>query len=236
MSDSDPQKTAHVKAYWFTQHFKGIHLYEYTSLDNFKNDIDPRLYELNNTHQFQGTGHAMYRGSFYYHILASSKIARFDLEKQEIVSDVTLPDAANSGMDYLYANEYDYFDIEVDENGLWVIYGSYSHEQTLYVAQLNPETLVINKIWPISVDHRSYGNGFITCGILYLVKSTRVKRTFINFAYDLYKDEPLKVLLPFTNPFQMTTMLSYNYREKALFSWDRGSQLKFPIKIMNSVR
>ena len=111
-----------------------------------------------------------------------------------------------------------------------MIYANEDTSNQLLVAKLDAETLAVEKRWNISVDHQRYGNGFITCGVLYLVRDTRVKNTLIDFAYDLYEKEMLpQVRLKFSNPFQMNNMVSYNPSEQKIYSWDRGNQLTYPL-------
>ena len=46
---------------------------------------------------------------------------------------------------YLYSIEYTYVDMEVDENGLWAIYGGDQRENDLMVAKLNAESLQVRE-------------------------------------------------------------------------------------------
>ena len=122
----------------------------------------------------------------------------------------------------------------MDENGLWVIYGDENSLANLLVTKLNPADLSMEKTWNLTVEHQNYGNGFISCGILYLVKDTQTKNTVIDYAYDLYKKELLNMKpLKFTNPFQMNNMLSYYPTDKKVFGWDRGNQLTYPLLMNN---
>ena len=78
------------------------------------------------------------------------------------------------------------------------------------------------------VQHRHFDNGFVVCGILYLVRDTRVKTTSIDYAYDMYSDMPVSgVRLSFTNPFEMNNMVAYNPVQKSIYSWDKGNQLVY---------
>lgn len=90
---------------------------------------------------------------------------------------------------------------------------------------------------------------FVICGVLYAVddideRDTRIRfgqsliffgrMNFIvnslRFGLDLYKNKLLDIELPFTNPFSLTTMLTYNARLQSLMTWDGGNQLTYPIK------
>ncbi len=228
MRDPEPSTSADGHKYWFTRHFTGKFLYEYNNQDAFRQDRVSNVYELKEL--YWGTGHVMYKGSFYYHKTGHREIIRFDLEKNSTIARVELPRAAYQGKEYLYETEYNYFDLAVDENGLWVIYAATGIQRHILVSKLNEDSLAIEKTWTIPVDQSSYGNGFVTCGVLYLINSTKTKETVIEFAYDLYtKTRDYNLRLKFTNPFQMNNMVSYNPREGKIYSWDKGNQLTYPL-------
>ena len=227
MRDQDPVTVDDGRKTWYTRHFTGRRLIEFNSFENFRHDKSDNGYDLKD--MYFGTGHIIYRGSFIYHHAGHNKIIKYDLASQTIIATQSFPHAVFHGKDTVFSTEYNYFDIEVDENGLWVIYGSMESPLNLLVTKLDPEFLDIQKTWNITVNHGHYGNGFITCGVLYLVKNTRLKTTVIDFAYDLYKKEEVSVRLKFTNPFQMNNMISYNPREKKIYGWDKGNVLTYPL-------
>ena len=206
-------------------------LYEYNNFDAFKRDVKGRVIELGNN-EFFGTGHVIYKECFFYHLQNSNKIVKYNITSGKVEGKTTFKNAQYSGSDsHLYKNEYDYFDLAVDENGLWVIYGSNEVDDEMIVSKIDPGTLDVEKTWTLNVTHRSYGNGFISCGILYLVKDTRAKLTEIDFGYDLYEKQRLRLNLRFRNPFQMNNMIAYNPKEKQIYSWDKGNQLTYPLRV-----
>lgn len=71
-----------------------------------------------------------------------------------------------------------YVDLAVDENGLWVIYGLETSNNTA-VLLVNPTTLVIEYGWNISIKHDRAGDMFIVCGVLYAVHSVTERNTTI---------------------------------------------------------
>jgi len=133
------------------------------------------------------------------------------------------------GTEYLYSTEFNYFDLAVDENGLWVIYGAKHQHSTLLVSKLDPDNLVIQKTWNITVRHRNYGNGFVACGLLYLVRDVVTASTVIDYSYDLYTKQRRAVSLPFNNPYRKNTMIAFNHAERQIYSWDRGHLLTYPL-------
>jgi len=145
---------------------------------------------------------------------------------------LSLREAAYEGESSLYSTESNYFDLSADDNGLWLIYATDSDLDSLTVAKLNVTDLTIDRTWNITVRRRSYGNGFVACGILYLIRDTTVKMTHIDFAYDLYEDRVLAgVSLRFINPFQMTSMIAFNHVDRQIYTWDKGNQLLYQINL-----
>jgi hypothetical protein len=125
---------------------------------------------------------------------------------------------------------YNYFDLSVDENGLWVVYTHETTSDFLRVSKLDLDDLTIQKTWAIeSARPKAFGNGWITCGVLYLVRDVESGVTNITFAYDLYTKQELNVNLKFHNPYHMNNMIAYNHNEKMIYSWDMGYLLTYPL-------
>ena len=228
MKDTYRKTSPDAYKFWFTRHFTGKSLYEYVNQDEFRANRETKVYDLDDL--YFGTGHTIYDGAFIYHKSGTRDLIKFDLHKEAVVGSVEIPDAAYQGKNYVYSTEYNYFDLASDENGLWVIYSADNEDMSLLVSKINPYSMEIEKTWNITVAHQTYGNGFITCGVLYLIKNTHAKTTLIDFAYDLYTKQQLtSVRLQFTNPFQMNNMISYNPLEGRIYSWDKGNQLTYPL-------
>lgn len=215
---------------WLTKHYTGSTLSVYESYEAFHQDKTLAEYELDE--MYYGTGHVVFEGSFFYHRAGQSEIVRYDVVRRTIAARLHLPDSNFNGNTFLYASEKNYFDLSVDENGLWLIYAAASDEDSVRVTKLNPWNLAKLKTWNISVRHREYGNGFVVCGILYLVKDTNSKNTVVDVAYDLYNEKMLSVRLKFTNPFKMNNMISYNPQERKIYGWDRGNQITYPVVLI----
>lgn len=72
---------------------------------------------------------------------------------------------------------------------------------------------------------------FIICGVLYAVDSATLPKTKIRFALDLYTKKLLDKELDFTNPFNGTSSIGYNYNKRELYTWNLGNQLTYPVRI-----
>jgi len=62
-----------------------------------------------------------------------------------------------------------YFDLAIDENALWVMF-HYEKEPFLSVAKVDINNLTIYETFNLTlVNHTQVANGFVICGVLYLV-------------------------------------------------------------------
>ncbi|XP_061402508.1 uncharacterized protein LOC133338347 [Musca vetustissima] len=203
-------------------------LYEFTSKKAYRiTSVAHRSHDI--PHGFHGNANVVFNGSFYYHMLNSSKVAKYNLYTKGDFRTVTLPGAGYEPGNKLYSTAYNYMDFNVDEVGLWVIYSGKDSSNTL-VAKLDAETLEIKYNFNITLDHRKFGEMFIVCGHLYAIDSCTAKNSQIRYAINLYQNKLLNVNLPFTNPFGSTETVGYNPYTVELYSWDKGNSLTYPIR------
>lgn len=64
---------------------------------------------------------------------------------------------------------YNYFDIAVDENALWVLF-HFEDSDFLSVTKVDVKNFTIYETWNLTmINHKEVANGFVVCGVLYLV-------------------------------------------------------------------
>jgi len=161
---------------------------------------------------------------------------RYDLAKREMTGSVRLYGIAHSGDDYLYSTGRSYVDLAADETGLWAIHAAADDSDHLLVSRLDTEAMTVTSTWSIAVRHSDYGNGFVICGVLYLVGDVTARHgAAVDFAYDLYERRRVEnkndVSPTFISPYQLTTALAYNPRDRRLYTWDNGNQLTYPLLV-----
>ena len=162
-------------------------------------------------------------------------IARYDLESKVITAQLPIEESLYRGSTSLYATDYNYYDLAVDENGLWLIYAYKTHmsepadPNLLIIAKLESNYLDIEKSWNITVPRENYRNGFIAQGIVYLLENSSTKSTKISFAYDLYADTPIEIELPLHSEFKNIRMLSYDFATRDILAWDGVNIISYPI-------
>ncbi|XP_076234512.1 uncharacterized protein LOC143179263 isoform X2 [Calliopsis andreniformis] len=220
---------------WVTRKSNTSIIFEYESKDHFKN---ASFKPIPLPHPFQGNGHVVYNKSFFYNPINRSSIYRFNLhsfphqpcDKEYPRCELHLPGLLVNTKNYLYTpnHNFNYVDFNVDENGLWVIYGLSSNNTV--VLKMDANSMNIQYAWNISIDNHKFGEMFIAGGVLYAVHSVTEETMKIRLAFDLYKNVTIPVHLSFTNPYHKTTAVSYNHKTKELYTWNKGNQLAYPIK------
>ncbi|XP_051919681.1 gliomedin isoform X1 [Hippocampus zosterae] len=199
---------------WVAEHFLGRLLREYQSIAALQSNSS----DIVNVRKFyQGCGHTVHGGYFYYQIAGTSSIARFDLDTKKLLT-LTIVDALYHNRAYLLHNSKTYFKMAADENGLWLIYAS-NLDESIVVAQLDQKTFSITSYINTTYPRTKAGNAFIACGVLYV---TDTKDARVTFAYDLLKGKPVNVTFDLRPPGGVLAMLSYSPKDRHLYVWDNN--------------
>ncbi|XP_077419298.1 gliomedin isoform X2 [Vanacampus margaritifer] len=199
---------------WVAEHFSGRVLREYPSVAALQHNSSDTV----NVRKFyQGCGHMVHNGSFYYQIAGTSSIARFDLATKKLHT-LTVDNALYHNLAYLLHNSKTYFKLAVDENGLWLIFAS-DVDESIVVAQLDQKTFSITSYINTTYPRTKAGNAFIACGVLYV---TDTKDARVTFAYDLLKGKAVNVTFDLRHPGGVLAMLSYSPKDRHLYVWDNN--------------
>ncbi|NXS63078.1 GLDN protein, partial [Brachypteracias leptosomus] len=188
---------------WLTMHFSGNSVKEYENSNALLND-SYRI--INITGFFYGCGHAVQNNHLYYQKGGTNVILKLGLDKASL-GTLLIENALYHGRNYLFSNSKTYFNIAVDEKGLWIIYASSSDEH-------------------IIVAHSKAGNAFIACGIMYV---TDTKDMTVSFAFDLLKVKQIDARFELRSSQSVLAMLSYSLRDKNLYTWENGSLMVYPV-------
>ncbi|XP_034050202.1 gliomedin [Thalassophryne amazonica] len=211
MKDTAQLDDEHI---WVAEHFSGRVLKEYKNTAAFHN----RSSEFVDVRKFyQGCGHIVHNGSFYYHIAGTSRIARFDFHSKRLQT-LTIDNASYHNLSYLFHNSKTYFKLAVDENGLWLIYAS-SEDESVMVAQMDQKTFSVTSYMNTTYPRTKAGNAFVACGVLYVTDDKDMR---INFAFDLLKGKPVNVTFDLRSPGGVLAMLSYSPKDRHLYVWDQS--------------
>ncbi|XP_017295557.1 gliomedin [Kryptolebias marmoratus] len=199
---------------WVAEHFSGRVVKEFRSIAAFQNNssdlVDIRKF-------YQGCGHVVHNGSFYYHIAGTSSIGRFDLDTRRLHT-LHVDDALYNNLAYLLPNSKTYFKLAVDENGLWLIFAS-SVDDSIMVAQLDQKTFSVTSYINTTYPRTKAGSAFVACGVLYVTDN---KDTRVTFAFDLLKGKLVNMTFDLRSPGGVLAMVSYSPKDRHLYVWDQS--------------
>uniref|UniRef100_A0A8C3D3R1 Uncharacterized protein n=1 Tax=Corvus moneduloides TaxID=1196302 RepID=A0A8C3D3R1_CORMO len=204
---------------WLTMHFSGIFKYE-----NSNALLNDSYRIINITGFFYGCGHAVQNNHLYYQKGGTNDILKFGLDKASM-GTLPMKNALHHGRNYLFSNSKTYFNIAVDEKGLWIIYAS-STDETIMVAHIDEERFSVIRIINTTYPKSKAGNAFIACGILYV---TDTKDMTVSFAFDLLKEKQIDARFELRSSQSVLAMLSYSLRDKNLYTWENGSLMVYPV-------
>ncbi|KAF2893152.1 hypothetical protein ILUMI_13020, partial [Ignelater luminosus] len=92
------------------------------------------------------------------------------------------------------------------------------------------DTLQIEVIFDVAVDHREFEEMFIASGVLYGIKGTSDGDMKITFGLDLYTDRVYNLNLKLNKWLKPVKLATYDYKNKNLLVINEDGQLlKYPV-------
>ncbi|KAB0795135.1 hypothetical protein PPYR_11974 [Photinus pyralis] len=223
MLDSRPISEEEAFKFWSTGR-DDLRLNEFDNIQLFIKNEPSKVYDLDVA--FEGNAHVIYRGFFFYKMKGSKpKIVKYDL-KNEKTQTLIIPDLPKLGR--LYLRNFNSFDFSVDKNGLWVIYSIWESGH-IAIAKINHETLTIEGMWEISLQHNGLVDVFVISGKMYTLEFTPTHTLKIHLAIDLRSNITTKVNVNGMHQTGGISMVTFDYRTKALLLVDDGIRVSYPI-------
>ena len=201
---------------------------------------------------YYGTGHAIYKDYLYYNQDGSRELIIHSIDKEKhYVKKVEAPEDAlccESDDSNIYnIKNTGFFDFEIDENGLWLIYKRASKNYNINGEDLDFDVYVVAKIdekslgslnieqkWFVRVEKDSVTNMFIAFGELFALKNTQISPAKLEKLCDMYNDSECSKSyvnesyeIPIST--RQITSLSYNPDKKLLYMADGGSFVHYKI-------
>ncbi|KAI6175416.1 Gliomedin [Aphelenchoides bicaudatus] len=229
MRDAYPRTGLDMDKRWLTNHFEGDILHEFYNEADLRRRKVHKNYKL--PHLYKGTNTVFFNGSFYYQRAGTPKIAKFELSTLKYEEVVVDPAAAHKSDNYLFNHSMNYFDLAVDENALWVMF-HYETEDFISVAKLDINNLTVYETWNLTmINHTEVANGFVVCGVLYVVESGHNLKSEISIAYDFYRQKYTQPNIQWINLYKNANMMSYNPYDKRIYIYDHGYLLTLPARL-----
>jgi len=202
-------------------------LEEFENMDMFKAGVTRKTYIL--PYNWDGTGAVVYGPYLYYNRENSAYIIKYSLRRELMKATITVNSFTPRKSNYGWGG-YSSMDLAVDEQGLWVLWGSTANSGRLYAYKIDVYKNVITHTWSLNTEPMSsMGNAFVVCGVIYCIDDYNNKPTTINFAYDTKTGTQWNPNIQFTNQYGYNSMVDYNPREKVLYAWDNKRQVTYSL-------
>ncbi|XP_023200339.1 uncharacterized protein LOC111610408 [Xiphophorus maculatus] len=208
---------------WVAEHFSG------RELKQLKNISDTKQKFIDIAKYYQGCGHVVYKNSFYFHNGGTNNLLKFTLNTKN-TSSLEMPNSKYKSLRYLFHNSKTYFKFAVDENGLWVIFASYTDSNTM-VAKLDPDAFSVLSIINTGYPSAKAGNAFIVCGVVYFTDNSDKR---VTYAFDLMTQSYVDASFDLRAGDGTLAMLSYYPNKRLLYMWDNKSARTCKIKFKNT--
>uniref|UniRef100_A0AAY5KJ70 Myocilin n=1 Tax=Esox lucius TaxID=8010 RepID=A0AAY5KJ70_ESOLU len=204
-------------------------LFGYEDMDQLSKGFPTKVLLL--PESVESTGATMYRGSLYYQRRRSRTLLRFDLATESIAARRDLPHAGFHGQFPYSWGGYTDIDLEVDEQGLWVVYSTSKARGAIVISKLDPNSLEVNRSWETSIRKNSVANAFVICGRLYTLASYTAPNTTVNFMFDTATGQGNPMSLPFRNKYRYNSMVGYNPAQRKLYAWDNFHMVSYDVTL-----
>jgi len=208
-------------------HYHTNQVQEFENMDMFKAGVARKTYKL--PYNWDGTGAVVYGPYLYYNRGNTAYIVKYNLQTERVEAQISVG-GYSPRKNYYNWGGYSGMDLAVDEQGLWVLFGSTGNSRRLYAYKIDVSRNTITNTWSLSTEQMSsMGNAFVACGVVYCIDSHGGRSTTINFAYDTKTGKQWNPNIQFTNQYGYNTMVDYNPRERVLYAWDNKRQVTYSL-------
>uniref|UniRef100_A0A3Q2NW95 Olfactomedin 2b n=1 Tax=Fundulus heteroclitus TaxID=8078 RepID=A0A3Q2NW95_FUNHE len=214
-------------------YYKGRRVLEYRTMGDFTKGQNFVQHLL--PHPWAGTGHVVYNGSLYYNKHQSNILVQYHFRSRSVLLQRSLSGAGyNNTFPYSWGGSSD-IDLMADETGLWAVYTSIPNAGNIMVSRLDPRTLEVLQSWDTGFPKRSAGEAFMICGTLYVTNS-HLAGAKVHFAYNTNTSTYEYTDIPFHNQYSHISMMDYNPRERALYTWNNGHQVLYNVTLFHVIQ
>ncbi|KAM9552917.1 noelin-3a isoform 2-T2 [Salvelinus alpinus] len=231
---TDPQASQRNNRVWYMDSYTNSKIVrEYKTMEDFVANVVSRTYNL--PFKWEGTGHVVYNGSLYYNKYQSNIIVKYSFETGRVLAQRAL-EYAGFHNTYPYSwGGYSDIDVMADELGMWVVYATNQNAGNIVIAQMDPDTLEVQKTWNTEYSKRNAGESFMICGTLYITNS-HLTGAKVYYSYSTKTSSYEYTDIPFHNQYFHMSMLDYNARERALYAWNNGHQVLFNVTLFHVIK
>lgn len=222
----DPLGIMGAETIFTMENYYGRVIQAFENMEKFKAGVVHKSYNL--PYYFDGTGAVVYGPYLYYNRANSRHINKYNLHTQRLEARISVS-GFTARKNYYATGGYSGMDLAVDEQGLWVLWGSTGNSKRLYASKIDVVKNTVTQTWSLGTERMtSMGNAFVACGVIYCIDSYSGKTT-INFAYDTKTSKQWNPNIQFINQYGYNSMVDYNPRERVLYAWDSRRLVTYPL-------
>jgi len=198
---------------------------EFENMDKFKAGVTCKTYIL--PYNWDGTGAMVYGPYVYYNRENSPYIDKYSLRTERVEATISFSGFTARKNSYAWDNKINSgMDLGVDEQGLWVLWGSIGNNGKMYASKIDVYKNVITHTWTLNTETMtSIANAFVVCGVIYCIDASSAKTTIINFAYNTKTGKQWNPNMQYERVSGVSYMVNYNPEEKVLYAWDYRRQV-----------
>ncbi|XP_014680124.1 PREDICTED: noelin-like, partial [Priapulus caudatus] len=88
--------------------------------------------------------------------------------------------------------------------------------------------------WKTNAKKAKVGNTFFICGVMYSVEAHTILDNRVSYKYDTNTQEGDLISIPFSIKYGLLNQMLYNARHRAIFAWDNGHLISYPVEFQPS--
>ncbi|XP_026094601.1 olfactomedin-4-like [Carassius auratus] len=200
---------------------------DFIASKNYKDETIAPSYGDKNA--VQGSGTIFYDNTVFYQCYNSIEICSFNITTKA-TKRMKLDGAEINKFPFCYYSCRDWtdFDLEADQDAVWVIYATEENHGNIVVRRLDPLSLNTTHTWKTRLFKRSVTNTFMVCGVLYATRFVNTYREEVFYAFDTLTGQEINTLsLPFEKVAAGIANLNYNPVDRRLYMYNDGYLLAY---------
>ncbi|PFX34685.1 Noelin [Stylophora pistillata] len=144
----DPLGIMGTESIFTMENYYGNVIQAFENMDKLKAGVVHKTYSL--PHYFDGTGAVVYGPYLYYSRAKTAYIIKYNLHTERLEAQINL--GFSTRRNHYRWGGYSYMDLAVDEQGLWVLWGSNGNSYRLSASKIDVHSNRVIQTWSLSTE------------------------------------------------------------------------------------
>jgi len=145
----DPLGIMGTETIFTMEHFHSDVVQEFENMAKFKAGLPRKTYKL--PYYWDGTGAVVYGPYLFFNRANTNYIVKYNLQTERVETQITLSGYLPRKNYYQWGG-YSGVDLAVDEQGLWVLWGSTSNSKRLVASKIDVYKNVLTQTWSLNTS------------------------------------------------------------------------------------